>query len=222
MSFAVSAWNPPEIPAIPGGRPLPGSRRRNLRADSTALLVGIDPEGLVVADFNGDHRPDFAVFDSLSAQVSVGLNLGGRRFAIADYSTGADPLTGAEQLAVILPAGNPISVGDLNGDGLPDLVVANNEPGPNGSVSVLISRGSGNFAIAVQYPVDEGARGSVIADFNVDGNPDIAIGSRLTNALTVLFGRGDGTFEDPIRWVPPGASTSSAPTSMAIPFQTWR
>jgi len=96
-----------------------------------------------------------------------------------------------------------VAVGDLNLDGIPDLVVANQSPG---TVSVLLGNGDGTFRAAVTYDSGAGAGGIsesvAIADLNGDGKPDLVVGSDTSsgNAVGVLLGNGDGTFQPAVTY----------------------
>lgn len=103
---------------------------------------------------------------------------------------------------------NSVATGDFNGDGFPDLAVANygaNSAGPGSSVTVLLGDGSGNFTQAANspYPVPSGQNGNsysiAVGDFNVDGHPDIAVASVYSDNVTILLGNGDGTFTEDAR-----------------------
>jgi len=75
------------------------------------------------------------------------------------------------------PGATSVFVADVNGDGLPDIVVANQgSSSADGSVSVLLNRGGGVFNPAVTY--DSGgvdATALTLADVNGDGFPDIIV-----------------------------------------------
>lgn len=90
-----------------------------------------------------------------------------------------------------------IAVADLNGDGKPDLVVANH----NGQLAIFIAKGNGTFLSPTIFTLDFYVTGSIaIGDFNGDKKPDIvAVGGGHVNGigLALLTGNGDGTFNAP-------------------------
>ena len=52
------------------------------------------------------------------------------------------------------------------------------------------------FADAVDYPAGTGPRALAIGDFNGDGKPDLAVANAGSGDVSVLLGKGDGTFQD--------------------------
>jgi hypothetical protein len=83
-----------------------------------------------------------------------------------------------------------VAVADVNGDGKPDLLVANR----NGSVAVFLGNGDGTFQSAVTYGSGGSQTGPiVVADVNGDGKPDVLVGNN--GSVGVLLGNGDGTFQ---------------------------
>ncbi len=90
-----------------------------------------------------------------------------------------------------------IATGDFNGDGRIDLAVVNDA---GNSVSILIGNGDGNFQPAVNYSVGTTPVAVATGDFNHDGHLDLAVVNSNPNtggaggSLSILFGRGDGTF----------------------------
>jgi hypothetical protein len=95
---------------------------------------------------------------------------------------------------------NAIAVADVNGDGKPDLVVANCPGGGcdaqvPGTISVLLGNGDGTFQEPVNYPSGGMLPTSVqIADMNLDGKPDIVV-TNESFGVSMLLGNGDGTFQ---------------------------
>lgn len=91
----------------------------------------------------------------------------------------------------------PLALGDVTGEGIPDLVAANNF---SDSVSVLRNNGNGTFAPAVDYPVGAGPSSVTLGDFDKDGDLDVATANSRSNNVSVLLNKGDGTFVAPVNY----------------------
>jgi len=91
-----------------------------------------------------------------------------------------------------------VAIADVNGDGKPDLLVANRfacEGCANGSVAVLLGNGDGTFQPAVTYDSGRPATETLaVVDVNGDAKPDVIVGSP-SGQVGVLLGNGDGTFQ---------------------------
>ena len=144
-----------------------------------------DPAFLVVGDFNGDGKLDLATG---SYGVAVFLGKGDGTFQAAQTYT------------------------DVNGDGIPDLVVANygyGYNGSNGSVSVLLGNSDGTFRAAISFPAGSGPAFVAVGDFNGDGKVDIVTTNfsqscdprhpticwTIESDVRIYLGNGDGTFQ---------------------------
>src|SRR2546422_450783 len=81
-----------------------------------------------------------------------------------------------------------VAVGDFNGDGKPDLAVANLT-----NVSVLLGNGDAIFraAVNVSARADSLPAAVAVGDFNGDGKPDLAVANTDTSSISVLVGNGD-------------------------------
>ena len=179
---------------------------------------GYGAEGLAVADVNGDGKPDLFVTNCGSGGcddqgvLGVLLGKGDGTFnpAVAYGSGGFQPPS--------------VAVADVNGDGKPDLLVANNCTNRDncvdgGIVAVLLGNGDGTFQTAVTYNSGGFSATSVaVADVNGDGKPDLLVanycavsqcGNGETGSVGVLLGNGDGTFQTAVAYGSPGIFSES-------------
>jgi hypothetical protein len=89
-------------------------------------------------------------------------------YPAVNYDTGDEPYS--------------VAIGDLNGDGDPDLAVANGE---SDNVSVLLGNGDGSFQSAVNYGAGDGPYSVAIGDLNGDGDPDKSLLLNLQNTCDI-------------------------------------
>src|SRR6202142_866434 len=166
-------------------------------------------DAVAVADLNGDGIPDLVVSDS--CLISGGHTCANPQGEVAALLGNGD---GTFQPAVSLSTGayfaTSVAVGDLNGDGIPDLVAANYcqsiqqggcdsyEPG---RISILIGNGDGTFQLAATYGSGGlGAYSVALADLTGNGKLDIVATNTYDDngkdgCAGVLLGNGDGTFQ---------------------------
>ena len=101
-------------------------------------------------------------------------------------------------------AGNLMEVADLNGDGNDDLVVVATNPtgGIAGQLWILLGDGSGSFTTKDLGAFAYRPTSLSVVDVDGDGKLDIVAGNSFTggppHAVTIAWGRGDGTFEPPV------------------------
>jgi uncharacterized repeat protein (TIGR01451 family) len=109
-----------------------------------------------------------------------------------------------------------VVVADFNGDGHPDIAVANSG---SGNVSVLLNNGDGTFKPAVNFDAGMASPTFIeVADFNNDGIQDLAVWngtSPVSSPLTVLLGKGDGTFQA-AKTTPLPATVDQATLDLAV------
>ena len=169
-------------------------------ATGSPITVGGFPFFVAVADFNGDGSADVAVTNANDSTVSVLLGNGDGTFTQAAGS----PIPGFNY--------NPAQVvaADFNGDGIPDLAVADFTPVDQNppkddqmsNVVVMLGKGDGTFTPAAGSPITVGLYATMLvaADFNQDGKTDLAVGNSgdntdlPTQTLTLLLGDGKGGF----------------------------
>ena len=139
---------------------------------------------VVSGDFNRDGIADLVVSDHDHDQVAVLLGKGDGTFQSANlFAAGPQPWN--------------LAVGDIDGDGNPDLVVANDINGDQGkNIAVLLGNGDGTFKQGRYLVGGVTSSGSVaLADFNGDGILDIAATEEPANSVFIFLGNGDGTFQ---------------------------
>src|ERR1035438_9485558 len=122
-----------------------------------AYSVGGVPTSMVLADFNGDGKPDLAV---AAGGLWIILSQGGGGFKT--------PVQIASPANTVVSS---VAAGDFNGDGKQDLVIGANY---GSGVYVLLGNGDGTFQAPVAYPMGGSITSVAVADFNGDGKPDIA------------------------------------------------
>jgi hypothetical protein len=134
-------------------------------APPVSYPVGQDPVGLTIQDINGDGVPDMLVADQGSNAVSVLFGTTGPDGTWAGVAGPRLNSGGSGPVAV--------TVRDMNGDGIPDLVVTN---GQSGNLAVLPGVGQGFFNDQFKDPNSQ--------ILNIPGNPVLA-GSSFLGAAGV-------------------------------------
>jgi hypothetical protein len=148
-------------------------------SDRVDFATGRNPTFIAASDFNGDGLPDVAILDFTSGDVSLHLNVS---------TLGATTPSFGSALELSASAVTPImiAVGDLNGDGKPDLAIPDQS---SARVEIMVNRtpsGSAGlqfYGEGARY-TGEGPTAVALADFNSDGRLDLAV----TNV-----GTGNGT-----------------------------
>jgi FG-GAP-like repeat/FG-GAP repeat/PASTA domain len=139
------------------------------------------PISVAIGDLNGDGKPDLVTANYVAPgvnTVSVLLNRGDGSFqAKLDLGTGDGP--------------ESVAIGDLNGDGKPDLATAN---AYGSTVSVLLNKGDGSFRAKHDYGTGGRPRSVAVGDLNGDRKLDLATANWDDGSASVLLNRGEGSF----------------------------
>jgi len=183
----------------------------------THLWDSDDSVDLAIADFNGDGRNEIATANYNPSSVTVGngeYRVGGLAYWLEphdlnddgrpDLVVEADAESDTHFVAVLLNHGGgsfgpakdvldgagQITVGDVTGDGRPDIVSANGN-----DVTVVANRGDGTFAPPTTNVAGKTVARAAIGDVNGDGKGDLAVSSPKASMLAILLSNGDGTFQ---------------------------
>ncbi len=147
------------------------------------------PSRIRAADFNGDGKLDLVVLDSTYnstlGAVLLGTGTGGF-LAPKTFNTGGTNPWG-------------LAIGDLNGDGKLDLVVANcgNSGSVNSTLGIDLGDGAGGFSLSTtKSSGSPGLYGITEGDFNKDGAVDVAVANSGNSTVSIFFGNGHGGFSN--------------------------
>jgi hypothetical protein len=162
--------------------------------------VGGNPTSVAVGDFDRDGIPDLAVTRANAhgvGDVAVLRGNGDGTFGDPSYY-----FTGDNAVSIV--------TADFNRDGIPDLAVANPT---RRSVQILLGNGDGSFRPQREFNVGPGRGPGAVAvgDFNRDGIPDLVTANLYGPGVSVLLGKGDGSFQDAVTY-----NTGSGPDSGAV------
>ena len=172
----------------PSSAPASGSFSR------IVIPIGKGPGSIAIADVNHDGKPDIIVANTTDETISVLLGDGKGHFTAAPgspFPCGKSP--------------NDIAVADMNGDGNPDLVIANTG---TPYLTVLLGDGKGGFKPSPHSPFATTSyphvHGVAVADFMGDGKLAVVTDSWGHNQILLIPGDGNGNLILPGKFFPTG------------------
>lgn len=140
------------------------------------ISLGTSLAAIAITDLDGDTKPDVVIVDDSINSVSVLMNtstIGTASFTRTDFTVGTLP--------------DAVAIGDLDGDGKPDLAVANYT---SNTISVLLNTstlGSISFSSAISLNIGTTPSAVAIGDIDGDGKLDLAVTGQNTNTVRVLL-----------------------------------
>jgi len=165
-------------------------------AKKQTIFTGPEPYGIKAADLNNDKNQDL-LWISSGHNVEIRLGHGDGTFSL----TG--PIYDTK-----LPSNAEFEVGDLDGDGKPDIAVAGGH-----SLAVLQGNGDGSFREPVLFNFvssdpSEAIDSLALGDFNKDGKLDAVVS--LGSTIQLAFGNSNARFQSPAKVFVVGANTTNA------------
>jgi hypothetical protein len=188
--------------------------------------AGQQPQSIATGDLNGDGILDLVVVNQADSTLNIYLGQPNGSFTLATYPAGPDSVDSVSSHGTFKGSFPTwVILGDFNNDGVLDVVVDNSacvmlpEPATYGCaasyISVFLGNGDGTFQARQDFNVPSGALSVQAADLNGDGNLDLVVASNVAASMTntntsvsILLGKGDGTFQSPVTYpTPAGEST---------------
>lgn len=180
--------------------------------------------GVVIGDFNGDGLPDIAVAVACDSSCTSGVYI---LYGRSDHTFTTPALINSSPALNDGATQMIMTAGDINGDGLTDLVVVDagfisgNGLTTPGVIHVYLGKSNNSFASGSPAVPNLYFSDVVLADLNKDGKLDIVAGATDQNINTqviVLLGHGDGTFSAATQTLISGGQADPAPVLAVADF----
>nr|WP_162143083.1 FG-GAP-like repeat-containing protein [Pedobacter glucosidilyticus] len=177
------------------------------------LETGVSPLSVAIGDLDGDGKADLVVANENSSTISIFRNTSTNgSLTLGSFSGKVDIATGSSPYFV--------AIGDLDGDGKPDLAVANRS-----STTVSIFRNTstigsitaGSFAAKVDFTTGSTPTSLALGDLDGDGRTDIGVANYSSNSVSILRNIGNsGSITESSFAAKVDFTTSGFPNSIAI------
>lgn len=162
---------------------LSGDGTGNFSSQKIAVGGGGSPQYIVTGDFNLDTKADVAL--TRNGHFSVVTIM---------FGNGSGGFSGQTDFPTAIVTSESLTVGDLNADSKPDLVIGSPS---GGAFSVLLNDGSGGFSAPTLHTLNTNTGQSSVAtigDFTGDGKVDLVVANYMRDKLALLPGDGTGGF----------------------------
>lgn len=153
-------------------------------AAAVHLSTDLGPVRMAHTDVTGNGHPDIVTLNHLGQSISVLAGDGSGQYAAAtnypifvpeDVPCSVDPRP--------CPWPWGMKIGDVTGNGHPDIVTANTE---QNTITVMINHGEGNFDTSLDFPTGAHPRDMVVDDFTGNGNVDVLVANNHNHNVSLL------------------------------------
>jgi FG-GAP-like repeat len=152
-------------------------------APGSPVACGDSPFGLAIGDLNQDGIPDLAIINS-PASTADGTGKNGLTVLYGDGTGKFTPMKGSPVQSGKIP--NRVAIGDINGDGVDDIVVSDNAVD---TVYLFLMSKNSSVQSSTAIRVGNHPKGVAIADINADGKGDILVCNNLDDDISIILGK---------------------------------
>jgi hypothetical protein len=172
---------------------------------ATIMPTGMGTVGLAAGDLDGDGKPDLVACSGNAGYLSTFLN-------IPDSAGGIQFMPG--ETIINMGHADAAVIGDVDGDGKPDLVTANSSGGSITVYKNISTLGNIHFEVGQDYPAGNFPSFVTLADLNNDGKPEILVSNYSSSTISIY--RNVSQPDSPAFQVVPDLTTAKNPYSISV------
>lgn len=152
-------------------------------AKGSPFPCGDNPFGIAIGDVNGDGKPDLAVVNS-PGSMAEGKGRNGVTVLLGDGTGAFTKMKGSPFESGKIP--NRIAIGDVNGDGINDIVSSDND---DDKIYLLLMTRGADVPRSLPITVGNHPKGVAIADLNGDGKGEIIVCNTLDDNVKIILSK---------------------------------
>lgn len=145
---------------------------------------GDAPFGVAIGDINADGKPDLAIINSPASTGGASIGTNGLTILLGDGTGNFTRMQGSPFKAGKIP--NRIAIGDVNGDGVNDIVTSDNA---SDKIYLFLMNKNGSVLSQSTITVGNHPKGIAIANLNGDGKCDIVVCNNSDNDISIIISK---------------------------------
>jgi len=175
-------------------------------APAQTYLVGIYPWKMALGDIDGDGAADLVITDPVGSTSTAPKSI----WMLRQDAGNRGQFLAPERLAIDTSAPYDVVIGDMNGDDVPDIVVADSLSLVKGAILVVQDAANrGTFLTQTLIPLPGNATAAAIGDVNGDGRKDLALRMGISSVnyvwneeLGIVYQQPGGVLDPVVRLSP--------------------